>query len=1119
MLCADCGFANPDTGRFCGQCGCRIASCERAAVGERRQLTVMFCDLEGSTALSQRLDPEDLRDILRSYYDAVSRSVSALDGHVSQYLGDGALVFFGYPHAHEDDPQRAVWAGLALLTEVSVLNEDFARRYELCVSVRIGIHTGPVVAGDVSASQEKAVVTAVGPTTNIAARVQEAAPSNGVAITLATRRLLGHHFVLEPLGARILKGIAEPIELFHVRGGKEAGTDGVRALRHTDGGLVGRAGEMDRLRERWQLVQAGGGEVVLIGGEPGIGKTRLVHALGQHVLDDGGVRLNCQCSPYHNTSAFYPVIRLIDDLLGLDRYAHAERTLQRMEVGLRKLGFSVPQDVPPFAALMMVELPSDYQARPLRPNQLRQASIESAVRLLTRISQLTPTLLAVEDLHWSDASTTEFVGLLLERPIPRMLVVVTFRPEFSPPWPTRPWLELSLPRLVDDAVEALVVHVAGAGVPREVVNQVQVKTDGVPLFVEELTEMILNSGALRRLNGSFELIGSLPIHEIPTTLKDLLMARLDRLATLKPLAQIAAVLGREFSLELLQAVSPYDQVTTAKGLTQLMNSGVLRSEVSPASQSAYAFNLAPIRDAAHDTSPRKGPSPPGEVELLSEEVAAQTSYTFKHILIREAAYESLLKATRRDYHERVTEVLIERFAELSEARPELLAHHLSEAGLLDEAISYWQKAAVQAVARSANVEAIMHLEKGLELIAKLSEGPERAQKELTALVTLASPLISLEGHSSEKVGILCARIRKLCRQLGGRPELFPALFALVGFSLTRGEFEVATEAGIKLLAVAQKTQDSGLSIVGSFALGATLYYRGESAAARVHLERGVGTYQPEAHSSLRFQYLFDPGVGCRRLLAVVLWLLGHPDRSLRHSSEALALARTQRHPYGLAAALLFAAVLHQYRKEAGLVRRHAEAAMAISGEYGFPYWSHWARILRDWALVEQAGALASRHDLASAVDDLNASVNAYQQTGPGAFQPYWMGLLAEAHQQTGQVKQGLSHATRALGMVERSGERVWEAELRRIRGELLLDTSRANAAEAEICFRQALDVAAVQGAKALGLRAATSLARLLQQQGRAGRGRAVLAAMYGQFTEGFDTLDLRAAKTLLKELT
>lgn len=318
--------------------------------------------------------------------------------------------------------------------------------------------------------------------------------------------------------------------------------------------------------------------------------------------------------------------------------------------------------------------------------------------------------------------------------------------------------------------------------------------------------------------------------------------------------------------------------------------------------------------------------------------------------------------------------------------------------------------------------------------------------------------------------------------------------------------------------MAKKTQDSGLFIVGSFGIGATLYYRGESAAARPHLERGIGTYQPEAHSSLRFQYLFDPGVGCQRVLAVVLWLLGHPDRSLRNSSEALALARTQRHPYGLAAALLFAAVLRQYRREASLVRRHAEAAMAISSEYGFPYWSHWARILRNWALV-QAAALASRNDLASAVDDLNASVSAYQQTGPGAFQPYWMGLLAEAHQQAGQVEEGLSYATRALAMLERSGERVWEAELRRVRGELLLDASGANAAEAEICFRQALEVAAVQGAKALGLRAAVSLARLLQQQGRAGRGRAVLASMYGQFTEGFDTLDLKAAKTLLEELT
>jgi predicted ATPase len=466
----------------------------------------------------------------------------------------------------------------------------------------------------------------------------------------------------------------------------------------------------------------------------------------------------------------------------------------------------------------------------------------------------------------------------------------------------------------------------------------------------------------------------------------------------------------------------------------------------------------------------------------------------------------------------VAETLIKHFAELSEARPELLAHHLSEAGLFEKAISYWQKAGIQAVARSANVEALTHLEKELELIDKLPAGPERAQQELTALVTLASPLIAIEGHGSTKVGVLCDRIRKLCQQLGDRLELFPALFALVGFSLTRGEFDTATEAGFKLITVAEEIRDSGLFTVGSFALGATLYYRGESVAARSQLERGIATYQSDVHNSLRFQYVFDPGVGCRRVLALVLWVLGHPDRSLRHISEAVAQAKAQQHPYGLAGALLFAAVLHQYRGEPHLVRRHAEAAMAISLEHAFPLWSSWARVLVEWVEVQHSFLAASRADLAGAVSRLNTAVTAFLETGTGMFRPYWMGLLADAHRQADQVDEGLSQATRALAMVERSGERLWEPELHRVRGELLIHASEANAPKAETCFRLAQDIAARQGSKSLSLRASTSLARLLKRQGRADLGRAVLAPAYLGFTEGFSTQDLRVAKVLLQEL-
>jgi TOMM system kinase/cyclase fusion protein len=1046
----------------------------RVPDAERRQLTVLFCDLVDSTVLASQLDPEEWREVVRAYQETCSKVIARFDGHIAQYLGDGLLVYFGYPQAHEDDAQRAVRAGLGMVEAMRQLNTRLAQERGVHLAVRLGIHTGLVVVGDVGggARQEQ---LALGETPNVAARLQGVAEPNTVVVSAATLQLLGGFFACQSIGTQVLKGLAQPLEVYQVRYEsmarsrlEAAGSAGLTSL-------VGREQEVALLRERWAQVKDGLGQVVLLSGEAGIGKSRLVQVLTAHVATEPQAWLTpCQCSPYHQNTALYPLIDLLERVvLHFDREETPPQKLSKLEGFLVQYGLPLAEAMPLFAVLLSLPLPADYAPLSVSPEQQKQRILQAILTILLRIATQQPVLLVMEDLHWVDPSTLELLSLLVDQgPTTRILALFTFRPDFNPPWTGRSHLtQITLPRLPRHQAAEMIGRVAHRkALPAEVVGQVAAKTDGVPLFVEELTKMVLESGLLQEGEDHYELTGPLPPLAIPTTLHDSLMARLDRLATVKGLAQLGATLGREFSYELLQAVALWDEGTLRHGLHQLVEAEFL-----------YQQGLPP-----------------------------QAMYLFKHALIQEAAYQSLLRSVRQQYHHRIAQVLEARFPDIRETQPELLAHHYTEAGLMAQAILYWQQAGQRALRRSANVEAIEHLTRGLDILKTLSDTPEHAQRELDLQVALGPALMATKGLAAPEVEYAYTRARELCHQVGETPQLFPVLMGLCMLYRQRGAFQTARQVGEQCLALAQHVDEPALLLEAHCALGVPLFYLGELALSQFHLEQGSALYDLQQYRSHAFRYGLDPGVNCL-LVAWPLWLLGYPDRALERSREALILAQELSHPYSLAYALQSAMRLHRFRREVQAAREQAEALVTLSNQQGFAQWLAGGTMMCGWALTVQGQE-------GEGMAQMHHGLTAWRAMGIEAGLPYWLAMLAEAYGSTGRVEAGRRVLAEALTLVETTEERWWEAELHRLKGELLLALSPDNAAEAEICFQRALEVARHQQAKSLELRAAMSLSQLWQQQGRRAEAWELLAPVYGWFTEGFDTADLQEAKALLETL-
>jgi len=1032
---------------------------------ERRQVTVMFSDLVGSTALSARMDPEDLREVILAYQKCVAGTVQRFGGFVAKYMGDGVLVYLGYPQAHEDDAERAVRAGLELIGAVRALKSNAP------LQTRVGIATGLVVVGDLIGSGEAQERGIVGETPNLAARLQGIAEPNTVVIAEATRKLLGNLFELRDLGPKDLKGITGPARAWAAL--RASSVEGRFEALHGSGltALVGREEELELLLRRWAKAKAGEGQVVLLSSEAGIGKSRLTAALFERLATEPHTRLRYFCSPQHTDSAFYPIIGQMERAAGLTHDDTPPAKLDKLDLLLAPTSTS-KQEAALFAE--MLSLPNDgrYPALDLPPPQRRQRTLEALIAQIEALTRSAPVLMIFEDAHWTDPTSLEVFGRTVDRiRTLRVLLIVTYRPGFEPPWIGRPHVTaLTINRWAERDIDAMIDGVVGnKHLPASVRQDIIERSDGIPLFVEEMTKAVLeaaNEGTAERV---VAVIPS-PSVAVPASLHASLMARLDRLGPAKELAQIGAAIGREFSHGLMAAVAGKPEAEVQPALDRLVAAGLLFRQGSP----------------------------------------PHATYLFKHALVQDAAYGTLLRGPRQELHARIAAATETGMPERVEREPELLAYHYAEAGQPDTAAGYWLAAGRLAARRSANSEAVAHLRRGIAAVRGLPETVERNRLELALQLALGPALLSSRGFGDAEASTGYQRAAELARRLGDDRDRFAATWGLwitIRAKSASDHMRLRLQYLGEMVEAAERTGDAELLLQAHHSSWSTRIWNGEFASASEHVRSGLALYDPERHRHHALMYGgHDPGVCGNGQGAVALWALGWPDRAVQSARESIVLGETLDHLPSLLHSLWFATSVYFLRRQAADVLACSARLLAVGSEHGLKLYEAIGGVFHGWALIQQLDAQAG-------LAELRAAVATYATTAHVNLDLY-RAILAEAELRAGNFEEG----TAVLIQGERSTDEWWRAGYLRLRGDLLLRGPNDDRGAAERLYRQAISVAAGQQAKSLELRAATSLAMLLGEQGRRSEGYAVLAPVYGWFTEGFGTLDLKEAKALLGEL-
>jgi class 3 adenylate cyclase/predicted ATPase len=1042
-------------------------------LAERRQVTVMFSDLIGSTALSARMDPEDLREVISAYQTCVSDTVGRFEGFVAKYMGDGVLIYFGYPAAHEDDAERAVRVGLALIDAVTSLPVPEP------LQVRIGIATGLVVVGDLVGSgvaQERAIV---GETPNLAARLQGIAEPNTVVIAEATRRLLGNLFELQDLGPRELKGIAGPVRAFAAL--RSSSVESRFEAMHPGGltALVAREEELELLLRRWARAKAGEGHAVLLSGEAGIGKSRLSSALMEALTGEPHTRLRYFCSPQHTDSAFYPIIGQLERAAGFAHGDTSQTKLNKLDALLAQTSTSKED-----AALLaeMLSLPNDgrYPALELAAEQRRQRTLAALGLQLETLARSGPVLMIFEDAHWGDPTSLEAFGRIVDRIAAlRVLLIVTFRSEFEAPWVGQPQVTaLAINRLGHREVGTMIDRVIGnRSLPAHIRQDIVERTDGIPLFVEEMTKAVLEAGGELE---AMQIAGAVPSPAlaVPASLHASLMSRLDRLGPAKEVAQIGAAIGREFSHALLAAVVRKPETELASALDRLILAGLL-----------FRQGLPP-----------------------------HANYLFKHALVQDAAYGTLLREPRRALHARIADTLESQFAEIAETRPELLARHCREAGLIEKATGLWGKAGRRSLERSALVEAVVQLSRALDQIVALPATPERRREQIKLQVALITPLVHVKGYASPETKAATERARLLIEQaeaLGEPPEdpllLFSVLYGFWVANYVAFNGDVVRELAAQFLAVAEKQAATVPLMIGHRLMGQSLLFTGDVAQGRAQYDQAIALYDPAEHRPLATRFGQDVGVAIRCYRSFALWLLGYPDAALRDIERALKDAREIGHAATLMYTIGHAQFAYIFFGNYATANGLADELVALADRKSASLW-------RAFGIGNQGLLLALTGKATDAVQRMESGLAAWRSTGSTLWMPLYLPHLARAHAELGQYQDAWRCISDAMTAVETTKERWCEADVHRIAGDIALRAREPDAAKAEAHFERALAIARAQQAKSWELRASMSMARLWRDQGKRDEARNLLASAYGWFTEGLDTLDLKQAEVLLDEL-
>lgn len=1085
-VCAACSQINPSEAKYCLACGSGLQTAVQSPKSsvdkppgawakpeiphptqpERRQLTVLFCDMVGSSALSTRLDPEEQRDVISEFQTCCATGIKHLGGMVAQYLGDGVLAYFGYPAAHEDDAERAVRASLAILGVVGTLQP--ARGVTL--QARIGIASGVVVVGDLvreGLTQENA---AIGETTNLAARLQALAKPNTIVIAPDTYRLVGALFEYRDLGRHALKGFAETVQVRQVLRSSEV--ENRFDAQHQSGTspLLGRQEEIELILRRWERAKIGEGQVVLLSGEAGIGKSRASRALRDCLGSEPHTPLSYFCSPYHRESALHPFISQLSRASGIGGDDSPETKLDKLVALLARSSANLAQDVPLLAALLSI--PSGRHPSPnATPKQLKERTLIAMVAQLQQLCAQQAVLMTFEDLHWIDPTSLELLTRIIDlAPALPLMVIATARPEFAPPWPRhRHTSIMSLSCLGRSEGQALILGITeGKCLPPVVMEQILAKTDGVPLFIEELTKTVLESGLLRDAGGRYELCGPLPPLAIPSTLHASLLARLDRLAAVKDVAQVGATIGREFSYNLLEAVAAIPEQDLLAALGQLVDAGLIFKRGEP----------------------------------------PDATFKFKHALVQDAAYTSLVRSRRQQLHAKIVSQLTARCDSEEEMDLGVLGHHCAEAGMITDALTHYFRAGVRSAARSALPEATSLFDKALELARQLPPSAELDRRELEVQCAHGAVLLTEKGYADVQITKTYSRARELWGRLDHPAEFMNVPWGQWAFSINRSEFDAASTYAEDLLKISNDNHDACGLLLGNCSVGTTHVQQGQPELARQYLKEVNRLYNPDMHSQLVRLAGVDIGIFAKGFLGLSLLCLGHLDQAINCTAEAVRQARAFGHAPTLAQSLALGVRTALLIRSDEYLARWTEELSALTREYGYPHWSSQASIFE--------GRIQILHgEFLSGFALIDQGLAAYRATGATLWAPYFDILKSEALQLGGRQEEALRVLEENRTTAATTRSHIFTSEIHRRRGQLLLNALEPMPGAAETQFRLAIDVARSQSAKLWELRAAINLSVLMSSQGRYSEARNLLAPIFNGFTEGFNFPDLTEAKTLL----
>ncbi|HEY7316685.1 MAG TPA: adenylate/guanylate cyclase domain-containing protein [Candidatus Binatia bacterium] len=1104
--CPYCRASNPPTNKFCNECGAplaqlattakflspesytpqhlaeKILTSKSALEGERKQITVLFADLKGSMELLADRDAEQARKLLDPVLEHMMEAVHRYEGTVNQVMGDGIMALFGAPLAHEDHAVRACYAALRMQESVKRYSEGVRRTEGIPIQIRVGLNSGEVVVRSIG-SDLKMDYTAVGQTTHLAARMEQMATPGSILVAPETLRLAEGFVQVKPLGPINVKGLSEPVEVYEITG---AGPVRSRLQAAAARGLtrfVGRTAEFETLCQALKRARAGRGQVVALVGEPGVGKSRLFWEFTHSPRTVGWLILESGSVSYGKATAYLPVIDLLKAYFTIEDRDDVRKIREKVTGKLLTLDKSLEPALPAFLTLFDVAV-EDQQWQSLDPPQRRQRTLDAITRLLLRESQVQPLLLVIEDLHWIDSETQAFLDSLTETlPTARLLLLVNYRPEYQHSWGGKTYYgQLRIDPLLPESAGELLDGLLGADAHMQPLKQLLIeRTEGNPFFLEESVRTLVETKVLVGEQGNYSLTKPIEGTQIPATVQAVLAARIDRLLPEeKRLLQSAAVIGKDIPFVLLQAIADQSDDELRKALTSLQ-----------AAEFLYQTALFP-----------------------------DLEYTFKHALTHEVAYGTLLQDRRRTLHTRIVETTERLYGDRLVEQVERLADHAVRGEVWDKAVRYLREAGTKAFSRSANIEAVGYFTRALEVVEMLSLSGERKKQELALLVALGPALQSTKGFGAPEIEPLYLRARELCQQIGETSQLFPVLWGLWLLYLQRAELQTARDLATQLFSLAQHLRDIALLLEAHHALWATSFWLGELTLVRGHSEHGIELYDSQQHRVLAFLYGgHDPGVCCRDFGALALWLLGYPDQALKKSRDAIALAEELSHPLSLAEALGYAAWLYEFRREPEAVQERAEALLALASKHGFPYWLTQATILRGWALADK-GQTAEE-----GVAQMCQGLLAYRTTGAEVARAHYLLLLAKIYGKVKKAEEGLTVMSEVLTWSRKNTGWYYEAELHRLKGELLLNAEceMENAEfvrrSAEESFSEAIEISRRQQAKSLELRAAMSMSRLWDKQGKKAEARQLLAEIYGWFTEGFSTADLREAKALLEELS